>query len=251
PLGESALQQILDHVIANGDEAETYYLEVKSDLRVGSKEGAAKIAKFLLGAANRDPIQAARHFHGYAVLVIGARKDVAEGVARGAEPHEIEDKLQPYLGAKFPAFELGRIPVDEEREVLFIVAPPPQDGQDMFPCHENFHGEERKNNLDDGAIYVRGQSNTRKARSGEILKLLARGKRVGKAPIELTIDPIGAVHRVSHLPELMETLYAWEEQKYTEHTAAPQVRPEVQAYIARAWGVLGQPATPEQRANTL
>src|SRR5665647_2493699 len=98
PLGERALQSILDHVIAVGDEAETTYLEVKSSLALGSKTGVAKVAKFLLGVANRRPNEAASHFHGYAVLVIGAQKGGAPGVPRGVEPHELEDRLRPYLG---------------------------------------------------------------------------------------------------------------------------------------------------------
>lgn len=74
PLGERAWQNILDHVVAVGDEAETNCLEVKSDLDLKSKTGIAKVAKFLLGMANREPKSAERHFHGYGVLIIGAQK---------------------------------------------------------------------------------------------------------------------------------------------------------------------------------
>lgn len=59
PLGDRAQRKILQHVIAVGDEAETTYLEVKSDLDPASKSGVAKIAKFLLGVANRRPTTAA------------------------------------------------------------------------------------------------------------------------------------------------------------------------------------------------
>jgi len=55
PLGERAQRSMLDHVLAVGDEAETNYLEAKSALDLTSAEGVAKIAKFLLGAANRRP----------------------------------------------------------------------------------------------------------------------------------------------------------------------------------------------------
>lgn len=119
-LGERALRSILDRVLAVGDEAETNYLEVKSALDPTSTAGAAKVAKFLLGAANRRPEEAVRYFHGYAVLVIGAQKSRAGGVARGVEAHELEDRIRPYLGPQFPAFEFGRIGVDADREVLFI-----------------------------------------------------------------------------------------------------------------------------------
>jgi hypothetical protein len=67
PLGERSLRLILDYVLAVGDEAETSYLEVKSSLDLSSKAGVAKVAKFLLGAANRRPKEAARQFRGHVV----------------------------------------------------------------------------------------------------------------------------------------------------------------------------------------
>ncbi|NWN87246.1 MAG: hypothetical protein HLX51_01670 [Micrococcaceae bacterium] len=250
PLGERAQKKILDHILTHGDETETYYVEVKSDLNVRSKEGIAKIAKFLLGAANRDPSQASRHFKGYAVLVIGAQAGAAYGVERGTEPHELEDKLQPYLGQNFPEFELGRISIDDEREVLFIVAPPPEDGQPMFPCHQDFQGNKPKEGLTDGAIYVRGASNTRPARSGEILRLIERGQGSSKPPIDIDIELVGAVHRISHLSKVMEVLYGQEEQRYANRITRSQDSPEVDPYLVNLLG-LGKPATPEQQADRL
>jgi hypothetical protein len=90
------------------------------------------------------------------VLVIGAGKGRADGIVRGTEPHELEDRLRPYLGAQFPAFELGRIAVGSDREVLFLIAQPPRDGQAISPCHKSFQGGNRQDNLEDSAIYVRG-----------------------------------------------------------------------------------------------
>lgn len=202
PLGERSLQLILDHILAVGDEAETTYLEVKSSLEPGSKAGVAKIAKFLLGAANRRPKEAERHFRGYAVLVIGAQKDAAPGIPRGVEAHELEDRLRPYLGPQFPAFEFGRIGVDDDREVLFIVAQPPQEGQSIFPCHKSFDGDDRRDSLNDGAIYVRGTSNTRPARAGEVLALVERARGGGKPPIELDVAILGSVGRVGRVDEV-------------------------------------------------
>lgn len=252
PLGERALQKILDHVLDCGDEAETRYLEVKSDLNLKAKEGIAKVAKFLLGAANRDPSQAARYFHGYAVLVIGAQKGTATGITRGTEPHDLENSLRPYLGPTFPDFEIGRIDIDDEHEVLFIVAPPPQDGQPMFPCHKDFQGDRKlkQETLIDGAIYVRGASNTRPARSEDILRLIERGQGSNKPPIDVDIDLIGTVHRVSHLSEVMEVLYDQEEQRYADRILESQDRPDIDPYLLKAAGV-GKPATPEQQAQYL
>lgn len=241
PLGERALQRILDHVVAVGDAAETNYLEVKGPLDMASKAAVAKIAKFLLGAANRRPTVAAQHFHGYAVLVIGAQEGDAAGVPRGSEAHELEDKLRPYLGAQFPAFEFGRVRVDSEREVLFVIALPPQDGQTIFPCHKNYQGDNRVNSLEDGAIYVRGQSNTRSARAGEVLNLVERARSGGKPPIELEVDVLGMIHRVGRVGEAFKGIYDYTEEKFTEQSETAEgtlsrgsIRPGLTAFSSPA-----------------
>ncbi|WP_243714726.1 hypothetical protein [Actinomadura bangladeshensis] len=203
-------------MIAVGDEAETTYLEAKSSLDVESKVGTAKVAKFLLGAANRRPQEAARHFHGYAVLVIGAEKGKASGVGRGVEAHELEDRLRPYLGPQFPAFEFGRVGVGADKEVLFVIAQPPQEGQTIFPCHKNFQGEDRRDNLEDGAIYVRGTSNTRPARSGEVLALVERARGGGKPPIDLEVEVLGSICRVDRVEEVLESLRDYQEEQFSK-----------------------------------
>lgn len=214
PLGELAQQRILDRVVAVGDEAETSYLEIKGCLDLTKGTGLAKVAKFLLGAANRHPQEAARYFHGYAVLVIGAEKGRAVGIPRGVEAHELEDRLRPYLGPQFPMFDLGRTGVDDGHEVLFIFAQPPQDGQTIFPCCKDFQGEDRRDNLSDGAIYVRGTSNTRPARSGDVSKLVERARGGGKSPIELEVEVLGSVARVGRVTEVLEQLYEFEEEQF-------------------------------------
>ena len=219
PLGERTLRHVLEHVIAVGDEAETTYLEVKSTLDMSSKAAVAKIAKFLLGSANRRPSEATRHFHGYAVLVIGAQKNGAVGVPRGTEAHELEDRLRPYLGPQFPAFEFGRLGVDSAHEVLFVIAQPPKDGQSIFPCHKSFQGDDRRDNLEDGAIYVRGTSNTRPARSGEVLALVERARNSGKPPIKLEVEVLGPICRVDRVEEVLETLRDYQEGQFSKQLA--------------------------------
>jgi len=252
PLGERALRGILDHVIAVGDEAETTYLEVKSSLDLGSRAGVAKIAKFLLGAANRRPHEAVRHFHGYAVLVIGAQKSSAPGVPRGVEAHELEDRLRPYLGPQFPAFEFGRIGIDAKNEVLFVIAQPPMEGQTIFPCHKSFQGDHRRDSLDDGAIYVRGASNTRPARAGEVLALVERSRGGGKPPIDLDVDIRGSIGRVDRLDEVLGRLYDFEEEKFAKRREPEQSSfASTSALLASSIPGGGRPPTAEERAERL
>lgn len=250
PLGERAWQSILDHVIAVGDEAETTYLEVKSSLDLKSKVGLAKVAKFLLGAANRRPHEAARHFQGYGVLVIGAQRDKVLGVPRGVEAHELEDSLSPYLGSQFPAFEFGRIGVDADHEVLFVIAQPPREGQPPFPCHKSFQGEDRRDSLENGAIYVRGTSNTRPAHAGEIQALVERARGGGKPPIELEVEVLGSVGRVDHVDDMMERLYMVEEERFSK---PPQPAKDTSPSVLLASSLLGgsKPLSAEDRAARL
>ncbi|MCT1986952.1 hypothetical protein M3C61_07985 [Dermacoccus abyssi] len=253
PLGERALRGILDHVIAVGDEAETPYLEVKSPLDMSSKATTAKIAKFLLGAANRRPHEAARNFHGYAVLMIGAQKGSAPGVPRGTEAHELEDRLRPYLGPQFPAFEFGRIGVGSDHEVLFVIAQPPEDGQTIFPCHKVFQGDDRRDSLEDGAIYVRGTSNTRPARSGEVLALVERARGGGKPPINLEVDLVGGIHHVDRVDEVLEQLRGYQEEQFSKKLEAEAKSAFAPASLQLASSVFGspKPLSPDEREEAL
>ncbi|GAB3285137.1 hypothetical protein [Parasphingorhabdus pacifica] len=250
PLGERSLRRILEHVLVLGDEAETSYLEVKSSLDLTKTAGVAKVAKFLLGVANRRPQEAVRNFQGYAVLVIGAQKGQTQGIPRGVEAHELEDRLRPYLGPQFPAFEFGRIGVDADREVLFLIAQPPQEGQGIFPCHKSFQGEDRRDNLDDGAIYVRGASNTRPARAGEVLGLVERARGGGKSPIELFVGVLGVISRVKRVDDVLEQLYESEEERFSKPRGQAS-RPVTPPFLVQSVFGRPKPLSPEEREACL
>lgn len=224
PLGESSWRAILKHVQKVGDEAETSYLEIKSTLDITDEHGRikigyqakVKIAKFLLGAANRLPKDAARHFQGYAVLVVGAEKENVQGIPRGIEQHDLENALGPYLDSQFPGFELGRLPISETKEVLFIIAIPPEEGQPIYPCHKNYQSNHKADRLRDGAIYVRASSNTREAKSGEVLALVKRAQCQQKPPIDLEVSLNGPIYRVDRINEIMNSLYDSEEEDFKD-----------------------------------
>lgn len=223
PLGERARRAILEYVVQVGDAAETSYLEIKSDIDLTRPAGYTKVAKFLLGASNRQPDVAARHFGGYAVMVLGAEAGGLKGLPTGTEPHELEDRLRPYLGPGFPVYELGRLPADVPgREVVFVFAAPPEQGQPPFPCRRNYSGEKAKEALHDGAIYVRGSSNTRPANSGEIDGLIARARSGDPRPeVDLELEVLGPVHRVEQSAELLSRLYELTEQEFRDSLERP------------------------------
>lgn len=251
PVGERALATILEHVLKVGDEAETDFLEIKGPLDITKKgPGLVKVVKFLLGAANRQPGQAASHFHGYAVLVIGVQDNAAHGVPRGVELHDLENRLRPYLGPEFPSFEFGRLAVQEDREVLFVIASPPQDGQSPFICQKEFQGDNSKDTLSDGAIYVRGKSNTRPAKAAEVTALLKRAQGGGKPPIELDVQIRGSVSRVELVHELIEWIQEATERQFVEDGQQSQ-RASLLTYEPTSLYARTQPRTPAERNRRL
>ncbi|MDO4259831.1 MAG: hypothetical protein Q4C87_09975 [Actinomycetaceae bacterium] len=222
PLTESALRNIVDCATTHGDKLESAYLELKSKLDLGDKKQRLKVVKFLLGAANRVPAEALRHFQGYAVLAIGVEKGRAGIPAQQMEEHELKDHLRHYLGPNFPDYQLKRIAVENDLEVLFIIASPPSEGQEIFPCRKTYDNFGKNDSLLDGDIFVRNTSATRKARASEIDALIVRARSKSAPEIDLEIEAIGAIFHPLELDTLIDSLYTLEEEtflKYTDNTS--------------------------------
>lgn len=172
PLGELSASKLIAEVAEIGDLAERHYLEVKGvHFDISSKKDKHKIAKFILGAANRDPAIAERYFQGYAVMILGVDKGNIAGV-EPTEMMELQKVIRPFLGASGPKWDVVRVPVDDsEKEVLVILVDPPKFGQPPFPCRADGEG------LKNGAIYIRDDGDTREAKADEIDMLLHRAQR--------------------------------------------------------------------------
>src|SRR5665648_665479 len=104
PRGELAATVLVQAVAAGDDLLERHYLEIKSQLNLGDKRDVAKIAKFILGAANRLPEVAATAFEGCAVMVVGVSEGKIEGIS-SIEMMELARMVEPYVGV------LGQAPV--------------------------------------------------------------------------------------------------------------------------------------------
>jgi hypothetical protein len=105
--------------------------------------------------------------------------------------------------------------------------------------------------LADGAIYVRGHSNTRPANAGEIMALVERARGVPRPPITLDIDLLGSISRVDRVAEILDRLYDLEEQQYLEPPPKEKASP-LPGYVPP--GLLGDPVAPttaEDRAARL
>lgn len=224
PNGELGWHRVLDAVLREGDSAETLGLEAKSDINVSHKGiGIAKVAKFILAMANRLPEVAARKFNGHGVLVIGAERDNAAGIEGGVEAHQLEQRLRPYLGEAGPPWELGRLVLDNGREVLFVIVEPPKLGQGPFLCHQDFQPNEqidRKHALRNGAIYVRSTTETRLARADEVKALIARGASGVTTPVNIDFSCEGPAIAVRHLDVTLTRMTSRMADEYREERKA-------------------------------
>ncbi|OYO04597.1 hypothetical protein B0O41_0736 [Propionibacteriaceae bacterium ES.041] len=181
PVGMGAAQKVIEAVAAVGDVVERQF-EVKGPLDLSTKAHQAKIAKFILGAANRMPAVAAREFGGYGVLIIGVHKHGEIIGIPMVEMKDIDSAVRRFLGANGPRFDVQWVSVQNStNHVLIIVVDPPQDGQPMFPCRAS-SGE-----LIDGRIYFRAIGETREAKSEEIDQLLQRGAIAPALEVDITL----------------------------------------------------------------
>jgi hypothetical protein len=210
PRGELAARTLVEGLAGTDDRAERHFLEMKSSIDPMSKEGLAKVAKFILGAANRMPDVAARYFEGHAVMVLG----VASGSTPGIQPVEaldIERGVRPYLSVNGPRWDLQRVPVDNDREVLLILVDPPKTGQPAFPCFKDGPG------LNNGQIIVRADGETRQATGEEVLLLQQRG-RLDKPDVDLSVAVEGVALAIKCDPSVIDEHIQLEEARLESAT---------------------------------
>lgn len=191
PKGELAATALVEAVVANDDRVERHFLEIKGHLDLTTRKHQAKLAKFILGAANRMPDQANRAFEGFGVMVIGASDGQMPGIPP-IEALDIERAVRPFLGAEGPRYDFVRVPCEgSENEVLVLLVDPPEMGQAPFLCRKSGDG-----GLRDGAIFVRADGETREANSGELQQLLERGM-ASTPSVNFGVGIVGVVHPVT------------------------------------------------------
>lgn len=179
PTGELGWLELIGSVIESDDRVERYFLEVKSEIDVNVKAGRAKVAKFILGAANRDPVLARRRFGGHALMVLG----IGEGRVVGVPSFEAKDlagAIQKWIGVGGPGWDFERIRIGEHDVIVIVVDPPTGD---LWTCRGDGDG------LVDGGIYVRHDGETRRATGDEVRLLVERATRRGsRVDIDVVVD---------------------------------------------------------------
>lgn len=170
PVGDAFFQGLLAECEQYGSGIESVSLELKgSEVLSGGKAGFAKIAKFIIGASNRDPELAKSEFQGYAIMVIGVESNGELSEVLRCEDQEINSQIEGYLGGEAIHWFTHWIHPsgDFKKGVLFLLVPPPQNGDQIRWCRKDGVG------LTDGAIYVRSRGETRIAK-GLDLEMLTR-----------------------------------------------------------------------------
>lgn len=194
PTGVRMWTALVEWAAASDDRQERYFLELKSDVDLRAKEGRHKVAKFILGAANRDPAKAAKRFGGHAVMLLGVGKGKAAGIAP-FEAQDLEREILKIIGASGPGWDFERIPVDGGDDVIAIIVNPPT-GR-IYPSLSDGAG------LFNGDVYLRGDGRTEKASGAELQAMLARVAASGAASTlpDISVTMLGTAMVVRFDPD--------------------------------------------------
>lgn len=168
------------------DRVERYFLELKSDIDLNEKSGRHKVAKFVLGAANRDPARAAKRFEGHAVMLLGVSVGEIPGID-GFEAKDLAREVHKFVGVPGPDWDFERIRLDSGRDAIAVVVAPPT-GR-VWPCLADGIG------LVDGDIYLRGDGETSKAKGLEIQAMLNRTTSTRKLPA-VDVEVLGKIYAI-------------------------------------------------------
>ncbi|MBV1855782.1 hypothetical protein [Catellatospora tritici] len=177
PTGEMGWAALIGWLIESDDRVERYFLEVKSAVDLNIKADRAKVAKFILGAANRDPEQARRRFSGHALMILG----IGDGRVVGVPSFEAKDlagAVQKWVGVGGPRWDFERIRSGGHDVIVIVVDPPTGD---LWTCRADGDG------LIDGGIYVRQDGETRQAKGDEVRQLVERATRKGSR-VDVDVD---------------------------------------------------------------
>ncbi|MFT4265576.1 MAG: hypothetical protein QM572_19515 [Nocardioides sp.] len=193
PSGQMSWAALVAYAASADDRLERYFLELKSDVDLNTTHGRHKVAKFILGAANRDPAQAARRFDGCAVMLLGVGNGVAHGIP-GFEAKDLARDVAKFTGPDGPRWDFEQIPGIDGRDVIAIIVDPPTGVP--YPCLADGEG------LKNGDVYLRADGETRKATGSELQGMFARVSR-NSADVAVQVEVVGEVNAISVSRELL------------------------------------------------
>jgi hypothetical protein len=115
---------IVEYVAGTPELQETDYVEWKSAYDLSDRVGAAKVARGLIGLANRERRRASRVAEGHAYLLIGVEAGRLHGVPVW-DATQIEQWIAPLVNDSL-RYEIHYVSVTGKDVLMLIVAPPQQ-----------------------------------------------------------------------------------------------------------------------------
>jgi hypothetical protein len=159
---------------------ESHWLEWKSMADLGQRVWQARVARFVLGAANRPRSLTGPH-EGQAFMLLGVEPGQAHGT-NAVDPAQVGQGLARYLGIVGPQYSLDYATIDG-LVVAVLTVPPSSAGSRPYLARGTFSGERLE--IQDGRIYVRRSGTTTEATSDEVDEMLAErvATRVAAGPL--------------------------------------------------------------------
>jgi hypothetical protein len=178
--GASARLKLVNAVLEANDSDETDCLEWKVQLPLGKAEGNFEVARQVLGFANRDSVEAAGSFGGYAYLLVGVEPQTLRGIEL-IDPADLDKWISRYVGPDGPRWDAHFVAL-EATYVLVIEVAPPSAGDRVHTLEKGF------DTFEAGAIFVRHMGRTTRATAGDIWRLVDRAA-VSTQRVEIDVVP--------------------------------------------------------------
>ncbi len=180
---------IVEHVLNTPGLQETVYLEWKTGYDLSTNPGAAATGKHLIGFANRDRAQGARHADGHAYLLLGVEPGNLPGVSLW-DSADIENWLVRFVGREL-RYDIHYAEVGGQ-QALFLTVDPAQQGDPIY-CLQRASAEPGGKTLPDGTVYVRHGGQTDVATAADIARLTQRARAAAVSlDLRVELDASGA-----------------------------------------------------------
>jgi len=164
------LAKLVQQVYAHQLLQESHWLEWKSQADLADKAWLARVARFVLGVANRSRGSNPGPYEGRAFLLLGAEPGQVTGTSV-VDPAVVTQGLQRFLGTPGPQYAIDYVATVGGAIVAVVTVPPPPPGNRPYLARASFSRE--KEELREGRIYIRRAGVTAEATAGEVDEMLA------------------------------------------------------------------------------
>jgi hypothetical protein len=185
PTDSDGWRELADQLSRVGDTFERHFLELKGDVPMDSKENWGKVAKFVLGASNRNPAFSRTRFAGHALMLLGVKHGAVDGIP-SFEPKDLLAYVKKITGHPGPSWRYETIPLDNGNFLTAIIVDPPIAGKRPNLCYSD--GTE---GLKRSEIYIRVDGETRVATADEKMEMIEEAK-ASRPQTKFRVEIIGS-----------------------------------------------------------